>query len=139
MLYFGYGSNMCTERLRVPDRVPTARAERIAKLVGYTFRFNKKSQDCSKKTTPFTRANPADVVWGVVFKIDPAEKPRLDVVEGLGHGYAETVVTVAEQLGRNARQHGLPADYIALIEAVPAKEDPNQDRDAQNRAIPCNP
>jgi hypothetical protein len=38
-----------------------------------------------------------------------------------------------------ARQHGLPADYIAGIEALPAAEDPDQNRDVENRATPCNP
>jgi hypothetical protein len=36
-----------------------------------------------------------------------------------------------------ARQHDLPADYIAEIEAVPDTEDPDKKRDAENRAIQC--
>ena len=38
-----------------------------------------------------------------------------------------------------ALQYGLPADYITRIEAMPAIEDPDRNRDAQNRAIPCKP
>jgi hypothetical protein len=54
--------------------------------------------------------------------IDPALRPyswyRRLVVEG-------------------ARQHALPPDYIARIEAIPAVEDRDSDRDAANRRIAC--
>jgi hypothetical protein len=38
---------------------------------------------------------------GVVFDIDPAQKPRLDVHEGLGHGYAEQQISVIIDLNGN--------------------------------------
>jgi gamma-glutamylcyclotransferase len=34
-----------------------------------------------------------------------------------------------------ARHHGVPDDYIALIEAMPDIEDTNRERDARNRII----
>ena len=37
MLYFTYGSNMCTGRLR--RRVPSAAELVVARLSGYTFHF----------------------------------------------------------------------------------------------------
>jgi gamma-glutamylcyclotransferase len=36
-----------------------------------------------------------------------------------------------------ARQHDLPAEYIARIEAMPATEDPDRTRDAENHRIEC--
>jgi gamma-glutamylcyclotransferase len=36
-----------------------------------------------------------------------------------------------------ARQHALPRDYVARIEAVPAEKDRNRSRDAENRRIVC--
>jgi gamma-glutamylcyclotransferase len=36
-----------------------------------------------------------------------------------------------------ARQHNLPADYIARIEAIRAIEDPDARRDTRNRVIQC--
>jgi len=159
---------MCTERLRAPDRVPSAEFVRIARVPGYVFRFHKLSKkDCSAKADAYYTGNPTDIVWGVIFKIDPAEKPNLDRAEGLGRGYAEkeftvtdmegnehrTVAYVAEQshiqaellpycwykcfVVEGARQSGLPPDYIAQIEAMPATEDPDRQRDARNRAIMC--
>jgi len=86
------------------------------------------------------------VIWGVVFKIDPAEKPCLDKHEGLDQGYAEKQITVIDLNGAHhpvfmyaaeethinpalrpyswykrfvvegARQHRLPPEYIAVLE-----------------------
>jgi hypothetical protein len=93
-------------------------------------------------------------VWGVIFEIDPAEKGLLDLVEGLGHGYTSTEITVIDSNGTGhrsflymaqeshinpdlnpyswykrfvvdgARQHGLPADYVRQIECFESIEDP---------------
>src|SRR3954469_2174360 len=95
MLYFAYGSNMCTGRLQ--GRVPSANPVRNARLGGHTFHFHKRSTDGSGKGNAFATGNNADVVWGVVFEIAPSEKPALDRAEGLGHGYNEAVATVASQ------------------------------------------
>jgi cation transport regulator ChaC len=165
MLYFAYGSNMCTGRLR--ERVPSADPVRVARLLNHSLRFHKRSCDRSGKCDAFFTGEPEDVVWGVVFDIDPAEKPDLDRHEGLGHGYVERLITVIDLDGGmhpvfmyvaershidptlrpyswyrrfvvdGARQHSLPPDYIARIDAIPAVEDPDGDRDAANRRIVC--
>jgi gamma-glutamylcyclotransferase len=85
MLYFAYGSNMCTARLRA--RVPSARPIAAACLENHRFAFHKISDDDSGKGDAFYTGEPADFVWGVVFDIDEGEKPRLDRHEGLGFGY----------------------------------------------------
>lgn len=36
-----------------------------------------------------------------------------------------------------ARQHALPVEYINALDALPAKEDPEQERDKRNRSIAC--
>ena len=87
------------------------------------------------------------MVWGVLFDIACAEKADLDRVEGLGIGYAEREVPVVTERGermawtylakadkvdpglrpeawykthvlRGAREHGLPKDYVEMIERV---------------------
>ena len=162
-IYFAYGSNMCTRRLR--ERVPSAKALRIARLEGHSFRFHKRSTDRSGKADAFETANPEDIVWGVVFEIDSSEKPSLDRAEGLGRGYRERTVRVVDEnnighyaslyiasqdvidadlvpyswykrfVVEGARQHGLPAGYIARIDAMPATEDPDRERDASMREL----
>lgn len=88
-----------------------------------------------------------DVVCGVLFDIDCAEKADLDRVEGLGVGYLEWEVPVVTERGermawtyvakadqvnpalrpeawykahvlRGAREHRLPKHYVEMIERV---------------------
>ena len=165
MLYFAYGSNICTGRLR--GRVPSAKPVQVATLSGYTFHFHKRSDDGSGKGNAFNTRNPADAVVGVLFNIDAEEKGALDNVEGVGHGYIEIAAPVTDKSGNEyeafmyvadaqsiddtlqpyswykrfvvdgARQHNLPEEYVGKIENMPSTEDPNTRRDARNRAIKC--
>jgi hypothetical protein len=160
MLYFAYGSNMCTGRLR--QRAPSANPVRIAKLLNHSLRFHKRSEDRSGKCDACFTGEPTDIVWGVIFQIDPDDKPRLDAHEGLGRGYAEKGALVIDEEGNRhpvftytaedgridptlqpyswykrfvvegARQHTLPPDYIGRIEAIQATEDSDRRRDATN-------
>jgi gamma-glutamylcyclotransferase len=163
MLYFAYGSNMCTGRLQ--QRVPSANPVRIAKLLNHSLNFHKRSNDGSGKCDACFTGEPADVVWGVIFKIDPAQKPHLDAHEGLGHGYAEKLALVIDEEGNRysvftytagtatliRRSDLIPGtsglssrahvnklsrpDYIARIEVIPTTEDSDKNRDAANRGI----
>jgi gamma-glutamylcyclotransferase len=109
----------------------------------------------------------SDSVWGVVCEIDAAQKNDLDTAEGLGDGYEEKLVQLRDCAGQvysasmyvasqshvdpslkpfswymrfvleGARQHMLPATYVAAIEAVPSVNDPNTRREDRKRAIQC--
>src|ERR1022692_527863 len=122
MLYFAYGSNMCTGRLR--QRVPSANPVHIAKLLNHSLRFHKRSDDRSGKCDAFFTGEPGDEVWGVVFEIDPAEKSQLDAQEGLGLGYAEKAALVIDAEGNRhsvftytaEASHSDPA--LFLVQAV---------------------
>jgi hypothetical protein len=164
LFYFAYGSNMCTGRLTT--RVASAKPSGIAKLASHAFRFHKRSDDGSSKADAFFTGKDEDIVWGVLFELREADKPTLDRVEGLGHGYVEQLLTVERREGgqravflysaqkthieadlhpyswykrfvvEGARQHGLPPSYVAQIEALPDIQDPDRERDAKNRRIP---
>lgn len=160
--YFAYGSNMSTARLR--ERMPSCEPLGIATLPRHELRFHKRSTDKSGKCNAFANGNDDGVV-GVLFSFDPGDRAKLDEAEGVGHGYEHAMVTVTNHLGRRrkvltylatpdhideglqpygwykefvlagAREHGLPADYIArYIEPVAAVDDPNKGRDARRRA-----
>ncbi len=163
--YFAYGSNMCTGRLRM--RVPSANPCCVARLNGHALRFHKRSRDGSAKADAEDTGGNADFVCGVVFSLNEAEKPALDDAEGLGKGYSERTVLLEDDSGRElrafmyyalddhkdanlkpyswyvrfvvdgAKQHGLPEDYVARIEAVKSTEDPNRERDKRKRSIHC--
>jgi gamma-glutamylcyclotransferase len=152
--YFAYGSNMLSERLK--ERCPSARALGIAQLPGYTLRWHKRSKDGSGKCDVVAYRD-GQVVFGVVYEIDVSERAALDRAEGCGYGYerrdvevilnGDVVTTSVYIATRNAtdsalkpyiwykclvvagaKEHGLPAPYIANLEAVEALEDPNSTR-----------
>lgn len=160
-VYFAYGSNMATARLR--ERMPSAEPMGLATLPGHALRFHKRSVDGSGKCDAYAVED--DEVVGVLFRFDPAERPALDKAEGVGSGYERVTVTVLNDNGNRrkvltylatpshiddqlkpyswykelvlagAAEHGLPPGYIAeRIEAVKTSEDPNQERAAKQRA-----
>jgi len=160
MLYFAYGSNMSSRRLR--GRVPSAKAIRIGYIQGYRLTFDKVSADGSGKCDAEETGNPQDRIFGVIYEIPAEEKGALDEAEGLGHGYEERTVTVFTDSGEQAavtyyatnkdkqlrpygwykahvlagaREHGLPKDYIAKIEQVEVLDDPDKERVERELAI----
>jgi AIG2-like family len=161
MKYFAYGSNMSSLRLRA--RTPGARALGVGVLKAHDLRFHKVGQDGSGKCDAFHTNNPADSVVGVLYEIDHFEKGNLDKAEGLGRGYNEKTVNVFNALGEEvtaftyyataidellspfswyrhhvlvgAREASLQQGYIMKIEAVECVEDPDQQRDARQRAM----
>ncbi len=162
VVYFAYGSNMSTARLR--ERVPSCKPLGIATLPGHELRFHKRSIDESGKCNAFASGNDKSVI-GVLFSFDPAERAKLDKTEGVGSGYEHVMVTVINDKGRRrkvltylatpdhiddslkpygwykdfvlagGREYGLPPKYIAeCIESVEAVEDPDKERDKRQRA-----
>ncbi len=161
MLYFAYGSNMSVRRMQ--RRVPSACALHTAALLGYRLAFHKVGRDGSAKcdVVPSPRAD--ERVHGVLYRMAPQHKRDLDEHEGLGRGYAEKRVVVMaadgmlheaflycathidrtlrpfdwyrEHVLRGAREHGLPSDYIADIQAVETSQDPDVGRHRIEMAI----
>jgi gamma-glutamylcyclotransferase len=162
MHYFAYGSNMSLSRLR--ERVPSAETLGCFTLNYHDLRFHKLSKDGSGKCDAFFTSDSESVIYGVLFKIDPAEKSALDRAEGLGYGYEAKEVTVAANDGTSvtattyvatkidknlqpyswyvnhvfvgANEASLPQGYIdSKITSVEAVEDSDKERDAKQRAI----
>jgi gamma-glutamylcyclotransferase (GGCT)/AIG2-like uncharacterized protein YtfP len=162
MHYFAYGSNMSSERLR--RRVPSAQPIGHAELPAHRLHFHKPGRDGSAKCDIAVPGRTTDIsVWGVVFRIDLDHKPRLDAAEDLHRGYGIKDVAVRlsegrwlkaftyyalqidtrlrpyswyrEHVLRGAREHGLPADYVAMIEAIDCLEDHDVTRHQHELAV----
>ena len=144
MLYFAYGSNMLSTRLR--ERVQSATFYARGFLRGKTVSFNKRSTDSSGKANLVD--SPDAVAWGIIYEIDDGDMPTLDRIE---RGYdrclvqicrpdgdpVEAVAYVSNNLTNDpiayesykqyllsgAREHNLPQDYIAELEQLPSKPD----------------
>ncbi len=83
-LYFGYGSNMLTARLKA--RCQSTTPVCVAFAEGYRLTFAKPSIDGSGKGH-LARARKRIRQAGVLFEIDVTERDDLDNAEGLGAGY----------------------------------------------------
>jgi len=162
MKYFAYGSNMLEERLRAPERVPGAACLTKVFASKYCLRFNKKSVDKSGKCNIVQTGSMDDFVWGVLFEIPEAQRWKLDVAEGYGHGYDHAnievhlpdgtieralayVATVTDDkllpyswyhqlVVAGAEQHGLSADYIAKLREERSVKDPEPNRPSKLEA-----
>ena len=161
MIYFAYGSNMSTARLR--QRVPSARALGVAVLHGHRLAFHKAGRDGSAKCDVALSTQPGDRVYGVIYAMHTRHRQRLDLAEGLGMGYEHKMVTVQlaegneasaltyrathtdpallpyrwylEHVLRGAREHGLPDHYLATIAATNSADDPDPQRHLAELAI----
>lgn len=158
MLHLAYGSNLLIERIRLPERCPGARPVGTARLDGWRLSFEKRGQDGSGKATVIRDAS--TFMHGVLYELPDEQRLRLDEVEGPGYRAHEVEVTVGRSVKAawlylgidlapairpfrwyrdlvlaGARQHGLPPQYAASIEAVATQQDSNQERAARMRRV----
>jgi hypothetical protein len=155
MYYFGYGSNMLTHRLQA--RVPSATPVSTAVLDGHELHFHKQSQDGSGKCNIVPVSRSEGRVHGVVFEVSPSGAETLDKVEQRGSGYERRQVPLQGPSSTlhafayvaqpayvddslrpyhwyralvlaGAREHALPPSYIADLESVESRPDPNPSR-----------
>jgi len=152
-MYFAYGSNMSSARLR--ERCPSAAPVGVAELAGYALRWHKRSKDGSGKCDIISILDPNGRVFGVLYQIADSEKQALDRAEGLGYGYRKVDVQVlidGTEVAANAyqatdideslkpyswyqalvmagaKEHGLPQGYIAQLSLITPMEDSDHDR-----------
>lgn len=162
MNYFAYGSNMSLARLAA--RIPSVRRVGVGSLTGYRLIFHKAAEsDGSAKCDAFFTGDPTHEVLGVVYEIDPDDKHRLDIIEGVGYGYENRCVTVSlgdgivvtawvycattinatlrpfdwyrEHVVRGALENGLPDHYVSRIMAIEVMSDPDRERAERELSI----
>ncbi|PSQ72876.1 MAG: gamma-glutamylcyclotransferase [Bacteroidetes bacterium QH_9_64_21] len=161
MLYFAYGSNMLTERLR--NRVPSAEPITAASLPDRALRFHKRSIDGSGKCN-LVDGDEDSEVCGVLLRVNPDERTALDEAEHRGRGYercrvppetddqtSEAFAYVAQPayiddallpsdwykalVMAGAHQHSLPQSYWAYLDSVRTYPDPDGSRRASHQSL----
>jgi hypothetical protein len=140
-LYFAYGSNLCSARLR--SRVASARALGPARLPDRRLSMDKRGRDGSGKANLVPELGCE--VWGVVYALGAEGWPTLDACEAGYTRVAVEVLTALESLRvqtylaerltldpvpfnwykrlivEGAREHGLPAEWVRLLESLPER------------------
>ena len=146
--YFGFGSNLDADRLRI--HCPSAELASIARLDGYRLAFTIESKRNWLGGVADILEAPGAAVWGALWSIEDAHSEELDRQEGLFRdppAYRRLTVEVATPRGdlvacrsyqvatpnvegyapsptykdtllRGARALGLPPEYIAGLEAL---------------------
>jgi hypothetical protein len=162
-LYFAYGSNMLSRRLR--ERTPSAVAVGTGYVCGRHLTFDKDGSDGSGKCDMEPTSSQSDRVHGVLYRVDLGEKQLLDEAEGLGESYSEEHVRVVTSDGEcralayvairketdlhpygwykalvvaGAIEHELPVEYVERLRSVESKPDPDGSRRARNEALITN-
>ncbi len=157
--YFAYGSNLLYARLHA--RTPSINNLGMGRLHSHRLSFNKPGGDGSGKCG-IERIDSDDFVLGVLYEMDEREKPVLDRIEGVGHGYINKPVEVNLEgsfvhaftyypsrldcavlpfdwykafvlLG--AQENDFPINYITLIESVDCQIDLDVNRRNANLEI----
>ncbi len=141
LLYFAYGSNMCTRYLR--EHCPSAEPVMPAALANVHIEFRRFSTNLGGGISTIQPA-PGEIVHGVLFAIPRAEIEALDILENVPDGlYTRDTFVMLDAAGEwrraelyrivtpegpfapagqyidwmleGAREHRLPDDYIARI------------------------
>jgi gamma-glutamylcyclotransferase len=160
-LYFVYGSNMLTRRLR--RRTSSAQAFGPGYVPGYRLTFAKVSKGKVRNSGKCDMEPGAatDRVHGVLFSIARAQEQALDDAEGGGYdrrsidvitpgGKETAVVYVANEkdpalrpyhwykafVVAGAVEHGLPAAYVEWLRTFESQPDTDNPRRTENEAIP---
>ena len=92
-LYFAYGSNMSSARLR--ERVPAARSLGRGQLAGFRLAWNRPGQDGSGKANIVVAE--AQIVWGVLYEFPESQWPTLDRFEP---NYARETHSLLDRAGQ---------------------------------------
>lgn len=154
--YLAYGSNLFAPRLAA--RIAIREVIGVLSLDDTRLVFHKRGADGSGKCSLLACTGAQS--HGVVYRIDTADKPTLDRIEGCARGYrvewlldsvlGECFFYRAEEAALDASllpfdwyhayvlagagHHGLPAAYVAAIAAVPTRVDQDVRRRAENYA-----
>ena len=160
-LYFSYGSNMSSMRLK--KRVESAEVISSGILENHKLVFHKKSKDGSGKCDAFFTDSVNDRVYGVIYSIHKKDIKKLDRCEGLNSGYKKEDVDIdiandekvkaftyiATDIEKSllpfswykyhvfhgAVENNLPSDYISFIDSFNSVDDPDEERAADELSI----
>ena len=162
MLYFAYGSNMFSARMK--DRISTSVVKDSGFLYEHKLAFHKVGRlDGTGKCDAHYTGMPADSLIGVLYKIDSDHRVLLDRIEGCGNGYERKDIAVKTFSGNivtaftycgtkinpdlkpfhwykrhvlaGAKENDFPDEYITLIESIESIDDHDSARELKELSI----
>ncbi|KAI0400815.1 hypothetical protein F4802DRAFT_583663 [Xylaria palmicola] len=108
-LYFAYGSNLSTAQMR--RRCPRSTPIGLAYLPGWTWIINERRYanivPNASPHTPHIEPTDATGVYGLVYRLHPADEVKLDICEGVGFAYDRQMLEVAwADISASSSTHG---------------------------------
>ncbi len=159
--YFAFGSNLSSPRLR--HRLPQVEVKTVATLARHRLCWHKNDRGQSGKCDIAFTGNTGDLVYGVVYRVSPAERLELDVIESNGYGYQRRDIRVMsldgdrldvftyyaididrdqqpfhwykEHVLRGAIEHDFPPHYVEQIRATASIDDHDFERHQRELSI----
>ena len=159
--YFAFGSNLASPRLL--QRIPAAEVHCVATLKAHQLCWRKNDRGQSGKCDIDFTGDPLHQVYGVIYRMTPAEKLELDVYETTGFGYDHKTIEVItlqgdiveaftyyaldidhgqqpfhwykEHVLRGALEHDFPHHYVDQIRATPSIDDHDAERHRRELSI----
>jgi len=115
-LYFAFGSNMSSERIR--EKNPSAKFLKTARLTGYRFEYDGYSRKWEGSPATITRTNNhEDQVYGVLWELNQEHLQTLDQQEGVARDIYRRLTLTVEPC--SAVQHSQNADkYEGAVKVV---------------------
>ncbi|THX33803.1 hypothetical protein D6D12_01365 [Aureobasidium pullulans] len=94
-LYFGYGSNLWQHQMNL--RCPTSEYLGVARLDNYRWMINDRGYANVVQVDPSPSAEPsyANVVYGLVYSLQPSDEEELDINEGVPFAYTKEDLQVS--------------------------------------------
>jgi gamma-glutamylcyclotransferase len=94
-IYFGYGSNLWKDQMKM--RCPNSKYLGVARLDNYRWMINNRgyANVVQVNTSSSTEPNYANVVYGLVYSLQPSDEDRLDVNEGVPFAYTKEDLPVS--------------------------------------------
>lgn len=93
-LYFGYGSNLWQHQMRM--RCPTSQYLGIARLDNYRWIINSRGYaNVVQVESPSATPSYSNVVYGLVYSLQPSDEDQLDMNEGVPYAYTKETLQVS--------------------------------------------
>ncbi|KAH0025465.1 hypothetical protein KCU78_g4719, partial [Aureobasidium melanogenum] len=94
-IYFGYGSNLWQHQMRM--RCPTSDYLGVARLDNYRWMINDRgyANVVQVKSPSSIEPNYANVVYGLVYSLQPSDEEKLDINEGVPFAYTKEDLPVS--------------------------------------------
>ena len=155
--YFAHGQNMSTKQMK--NRIPEARNPMAVCIPSFRLMTNKISADGSGEANLVSSAH-SEIVWGVMWTLPIGAEKVLDSIENGYHRVEVIVFNVSGMTYRafayfanrdmespgdmimfdwyrshllvGALEHGLPENYLTVLESLPWRTDPDDERKRKN-------